>query len=212
MINVDAYLETAHIDKSGISLLKQARLEATNRNCIYVGTEDLLLGFVGDKSNHEETRERKFLQSLGITPWTVRRETSFLLSTYQGGERENVSSGADHFTPRASKVLELAWATTKKAGQKIPNLKMNSFHIFYGMVLEGEGIAAGVLDQLGISELRLELEGLDETNISDPENSPRRYTEAMNRFKYALEKADPETRIRLIDLLSNLSDLASKAK
>jgi ATP-dependent Clp protease ATP-binding subunit ClpC len=124
-----------------------AQEEAKRLNHDYVGTEHLLLGLValGDGV------AAKVLASLGIDLRRVRTEVEKLVGT-----GENVMLlGEIPFTPRAKKVLELA----VEEAQNLNHTYVGTEHLLLGLLREEEGIAARVLENLGvrINDVRDEL-------------------------------------------------------
>lgn len=70
-----------------------------------------------------------------------------------------------HYTPRAKKVIELSMDEARKLGHSY----VGTEHILLGLIREGEGVAARVLNNLGISlnkarQQVLQLLGSNETN------------------------------------------------
>jgi ATP-dependent Clp protease ATP-binding subunit ClpC len=102
----------------------------------YIGTEHILLGLV-----HEgEGVAARALDSLGISLDSVRREVQEII-----GVGETAATGHIPFTPRAKKVLELALREALQFGHNY----IGTEHILLGMIRQGEGVAAEVLEQLG---------------------------------------------------------------
>jgi len=115
-----------------------AEQEARRFNHPYVGTEHLLLGMVLDG----EGVAARVLDTMGIKLPTVRATVEFII-----GRGEGPVSGEIGFTPRAKKVIELAVDESRCLGHHY----IGTEHILLGLVREGEGIAAGVLESLGVN-------------------------------------------------------------
>ncbi len=105
----------------------------------YVGTEHLLLGLLYD----EDSAAAKVLLSLGVTTDKVGSAIRFIIGE---GER-SAPPGEPGLTPRAKKVVELALDEVRRTNQKY----IGSEHLLIGLVREGEGIAFGVLQSLGVT-------------------------------------------------------------
>ena len=102
----------------------------------YIGTEHILLGLI-----HEgEGAAARGLQSLGIRLDSVRSQ---VVETV--GQGHQSPSGHIPFTPRAKKVLELSLREAFHLGHN----HIGTEHILLGLVREGDGVAAQVLEKLG---------------------------------------------------------------
>jgi ATP-dependent Clp protease ATP-binding subunit ClpC len=113
-----------------------AQEEARMLNHNYIGTEHLLLGLVGEG----EGVACKALDSLGISLTSVRTQVEDIIGRGQAGP-----SGHIPFTPRAKKVLEFSLREALQLGHNY----IGTEHILLGVVREGEGVAAQVLQKLG---------------------------------------------------------------
>jgi len=104
----------------------------------YIGTEHLLLGLVDEK----EGIACKVLESLNATPADIR-------DAVNQSVKEGTSESYEHipFTPRAKKVLELSLREALQMGHNY----IGTEHILLGLLREGEGVAARVLNSMGIS-------------------------------------------------------------
>ncbi len=102
----------------------------------YIGTEHILLGLI-----HEgEGVAAKALDSLGIDLDAVRQQVEEIV-----GQGQADPTGHIPFTPRAKKVLELAL----REGLQLGHNYIGTEHILLGLIREGEGVAAQVLQKLG---------------------------------------------------------------
>ncbi|MGH9121825.1 MAG: Clp protease N-terminal domain-containing protein, partial [Acidimicrobiales bacterium] len=117
-----------------VVVLAQEEARLLNHN--YIGTEHILLGLI-----HEgEGVAAKALESLGISLEAVRNQVEEIIG--QGGSSP---SGHIPFTPRAKKVLELSLREALQLGHNY----IGTEHILLGLIREGEGVAAQVLQKLG---------------------------------------------------------------
>jgi ATP-dependent Clp protease ATP-binding subunit ClpC len=138
-------------------VLQLARKEADRFNHGYVGTEHILLGLIA--LGHGVAVNA--LQALGIDLASVRMEVEKAVGT--GPETKTI--GNIPFTPRAKKVLALSASEARGLGHSY----VGTEHVLLGLLREGEGIAARVLENLGVD--------LDETRYEimktlDPDYDP----------------------------------------
>jgi ATP-dependent Clp protease ATP-binding subunit ClpC len=113
-----------------------AQEEARMLNHNYIGTEHILLGLI-----HEgEGVAAKALESLGISLEAVRQQVEEII-----GQGQAAPTGHIPFTPRAKKVLELSLREALQLGHNY----IGTEHILLGLIREGEGVAAQVLQKLG---------------------------------------------------------------
>jgi ATP-dependent Clp protease ATP-binding subunit ClpA len=140
----------------------------------YIGTEHLLLGLV----RGSEGVAAQVLANLDVQLDKVRSAVEY---TIERGER--IILGEIGLTPRAKKVIELAVDEARMLDQHY----IGTEHLLLGLVREGEGIAAGVLDSMGVTLSRvreetlkvLQIEGeraktyLEEAAAADAERTPR---------------------------------------
>nr|WP_320410934.1 ATP-dependent Clp protease ATP-binding subunit [Candidatus Hakubella thermalkaliphila] len=120
----------------------QAQEEARKLNQNYIGTEHLLLGLIHERDGVAS----KALTNLGIRPEDTRRGVIDIVGI---GETEPV--GHIPFTPRAKKVLELSLREALQMGHNY----IGTEHILLGLIREGEGVAARVLQNLGADAERV---------------------------------------------------------
>lgn len=120
--------------------LSLAQEEAQQLNHNYMGTEHVLLGLV-----HEEQRDTlamKILESLGVHPADVRGQVIHII-----GRGDQLVLGEIGMTPRAKKALQLAVDEARRLNHQY----VGTEHLLLGLLREGEGIAAGVLESLGVN-------------------------------------------------------------
>ncbi|MDT7943198.1 MAG: ATP-dependent Clp protease ATP-binding subunit [Dehalococcoidia bacterium] len=119
-------------------VLTLAQEEALRFNHNYIGTEHILLGLVREG----EGVAAKVLANLGVDLAKVRSAVEFII-----GRGDKAVTGEIGLTPRAKKVIELAVDEARRLGHQY----IGTEHLLLGLVREGEGIAAGVLESLGVS-------------------------------------------------------------
>ncbi|WP_170005882.1 ATP-dependent protease ATP-binding subunit ClpC [Bacillus fonticola] len=136
-------------------VLALAQEEAIRLRHSNIGTEHVLLGLVREG----EGIAAKALYGLGLNPEKIQKEVEGLIGT--GDEKgQNI-----HYTPRAKKVIELSMDEARKLGHSY----VGTEHILLGLIREGEGVAARVLNNLGVSlnkarQQVLQLLGSNEAN------------------------------------------------
>src|SRR5213595_3916386 len=120
-------------------VLALAQDEAIRFNHNYIGTEHLLLGLVREG----EGVAARVLDALGVQLTKVRTAVEFTI-----GRGDSTTSPSEiTLSPRTKKVIELAIDEARKLGHS----HVGTEHLLLGLVREGEGIAAGVLESLGVS-------------------------------------------------------------
>jgi len=119
-------------------VLTIAQEEARQLNHSYIGTEHILLGL----AREEEGVAAKVLTNLGVSLSKVRSAVEFI-----SGRGERPTTGETGLTPRAKKVIELAIDEARQLGHNY----IGTEHLLLGLLREGEGVAAGVLDSLGVT-------------------------------------------------------------
>ena len=118
-------------------VLEGAREEALRFQHNYIGTEHLLLGMVRDSDGVAGT----VLQNLGVQLHRARKAIEFII-----GRGDRVVLSEIGLTPRSKKILRLA----SEEAERMNNAYIGTEHLLLGMMLENEGIAAGVLHSMGI--------------------------------------------------------------
>ena len=119
-------------------VLTLAQNEAQRFNHNYIGTEHILLGLVGET----EGVVARVLKNLGIDLEKVRAAVEFII-----GRGEKPVTGEIGLTPRAKKVIELAVDEARRANHSY----IGTEHLLAGLLREGEGVASGVLESLGVT-------------------------------------------------------------
>ncbi len=119
-------------------VLTLAQEEAQHLNHNYIGTEHILLGLVRE----EDGTAAKVLGNLGVGLSKVRASVEFII-----GRGEKTSAGETGLTPRARRVIELAIDEARY----LTHSYIGTEHLLLGLLREGEGIAAGVLDSFNIT-------------------------------------------------------------
>ena len=136
--------------------LRGAEEEARRLQHGYIGTEHLLLGLL----HVEDEVTAQLLTSLEVELVKVRSAIESII-----GRGDQPATGTMHATPRANKVLALAAGEAQRLGREV----VDTPHLLLGLVLEGQGVAAGVLESLGakLDVLREAIESLPEDAKSE---------------------------------------------
>jgi len=139
-----------------------------------VGTEHLLLGLIAEG----EGVAARALQNLGISIDKVRTEVENVI-----GKGDEAPSGQIGFTPRAKRVLELAFDEARQLGHTY----IGTEHILLGLLREGEGIAAQVLNNLGaelesVRKQVVELLGTSSGSTGSQQQPRRAKTPTLEQF------------------------------
>lgn len=140
-------------------VLTLAQEEAQRFNHNYIGTEHLLLGLVREGDGVAA----KVLANLGVELSKVRSAVEFII-----GRGDRMVLGEIGLTPRAKKVIELA----VDEARRLSHHYIGTEHLLLGLVREGEGIAAGVLDSLGVNLERVRSETIRVLSQSLPQSHP----------------------------------------
>jgi ATP-dependent Clp protease ATP-binding subunit ClpA len=128
------------LDDSGKRVLAIAQDEAIQMNHNYIGTEHLLLGLVRGDAGGPAGRT---LARLGITLDKARTALQFIV-----GKGEAPTSPSEiTMSPRTRKVLELAMDEARKLG----HAQAGAAEICLGLIREGQGIASGIIESLGVT-------------------------------------------------------------
>ena len=117
-------------------VLTLAQEEAERSQHSYIGTEHLLLGLL----RNQEGVGCKVLAGLGVHIEQVRKKIETVL-----GVNERIVFQDIIPTSRVKHVIEISFDEARSMGSQ----SVNSGHLLMGLVIEGEGIAAHVLEDLG---------------------------------------------------------------
>jgi len=144
----------------------------------YIGTEHMLLGLIEEKAGIAS----KVFQELGISVNDIRVAIKDVVT-------EGTSESYEHipFTPRAKKVLELSLREALQMGHNY----IGTEHILLGLLREGEGVAARVLNSLGVTlnSVKIKIKEIlnSQSLHTDPKseariNVPRKTLKMLNQF------------------------------
>ena len=130
-------------------VLALAQDEAIRQNHNYIGTEHLLAALLRDG----DTVAARALTSLGIELGKVRTALDLIV----GRGDQTTSPGEITLSPRTKKVIELSIDEARRMGQS----HLGPEHLLLGLIREGEGIASGLIESLGVSLPTLRMKVLE---------------------------------------------------
>ena len=123
--------------EKAIKVIMLAQEEARRLGHNFVGTEQVLLGLIGEGTGVAA----KTLKSMGVTLKDARAEVEKIIGRGSGFVAVEIP-----FTPRAKRVLELSWDEARQLGHNY----IGTEHLLLGLIREGEGVAARVLENIGV--------------------------------------------------------------
>mmetsp|Transcript_24617 Transcript_24617/g.41126 ORF Transcript_24617/g.41126 Transcript_24617/m.41126 type:complete len:922 (-) Transcript_24617:477-3242(-) len=122
--------------EKAIKVVMLAQEEARRLGHNFVGTEQILLGLIGEGTGISA----KVLKSMGVNLKEARVEVEKIIGRGSGFVAVEIP-----FTPRAKRVLELSLEEARQLGHNY----IGTEHLLLGLLREGEGVAARVLENLG---------------------------------------------------------------
>jgi ATP-dependent Clp protease ATP-binding subunit ClpC len=156
---------------TAIKVIKLAQEEARRLGHNFLGTEQILLGLIGEGSGVAA----KVLHSLGVTLKEAREEIEKIIGRGSGFVVVEIP-----FTPRSKRVLELSLEESRTLGRDY----IGTEHLLLGLIRDGEGVAARVLLNLGVDskEVRAKvIQMLSETTSALSDSSrPRKKTSTLD--------------------------------
>ncbi len=159
--------------EKAIKVIMLAQEEARRLGHNFVGTEQILLGLIGEGTGVAA----KVLKSMGVNLKDARIEVEKIIGRGSGFVAVEIP-----FTPRAKRVLELSLEEARQLGHNY----IGTDHLLLGLIREGEGVAARVLENLGVdlSKVRTQvIRMLGETaEVSAGATSGRTKTPTLDEF------------------------------
>jgi len=120
-------------------VLSRAQGEAQRLGHIYIDTEHILLGIVGEESGIAS----RVLSNLGISTSKIQAAVEFVIGK---GERRTTGGDVD-LAPRAKRAIEFAVDEARRLNSSYIGIE----HLLLGLLREGEGVACSVLESFGIT-------------------------------------------------------------
>ena len=174
--------------EKAIKVIMLAQEEARRLGHNFVGTEQILLGLIGENTGAGS----KVLKSMGVNLKDARIEVENFIGRGSGFVAVEIP-----FTPRAKRVLELSLEEARQLGHNY----IGTEHLLLGLIKEGEGVATRVLENLNVdlSKVRSQIiRSLGEnTEVTSGNNASRSKTPTLEEFgtdltqKAADGKLDP---------------------
>ncbi|MDV6377325.1 ATP-dependent Clp protease ATP-binding subunit [Sporosarcina sp. GW1-11] len=153
-------------------VLQLAQEEAIRLKHESIGTEHILLGLIREGGGIAA----KALEAINVNADTIEREVEILVGV---GSKD--VGPIVHYTPRAKRVIELSVDESRKLGHSY----IGTEHILLALIREGEGVAARVLNNAGVSlnkarQQVLQLLGSDESSVGSTANSASAATPTLD--------------------------------
>ncbi|MGA1355748.1 MAG: ATP-dependent Clp protease ATP-binding subunit, partial [Prochlorothrix sp.] len=172
--------------EKAIKVIMLAQEEARRLGHNFVGTEQILLGLIGEGTGVAA----KVLKSMGVNLKDARIEVEKIIGRGSGFVAVEIP-----FTPRAKRVLELSLEEARQLGHNY----IGTEHLLLGLIREGEGVAARVLENLGVdlSKVRTQvIRMLGETaEVSAGGGSGRTKTPTLDEFGSNLTQLAGESKL-----------------
>jgi ATP-dependent Clp protease ATP-binding subunit ClpC len=172
--------------EKAIKVIMLAQEEARRLGHNFVGTEQVLLGLIGENTGIGP----KVLKSMGVNLKDARMEVEKIIGRGSGFVAVEIP-----FTPRAKRVLELSLEEARQLGHNY----IGTEHLLLGLIREGEGVAARVLENLDVdlSKVRSQIvRSLGEnTEVTSGSSAARSKTPTLAEFGTDLTQKATEGRL-----------------
>jgi ATP-dependent Clp protease ATP-binding subunit ClpC len=176
--------------EKAIKVIMLAQEEARRLGHNFVGTEQILLGLIGEGTGIAA----KTLKSMGVNLKDARVEVEKIIGRGSGFVAVEIP-----FTPRAKRVLELSWDEARQLGHNY----IGTEHLLLGLIREGEGVAARVLENLGVDLTKVRSHvirllgesGAATTGTSTAPGTGRSKTPTLDEFGVNITQAAQEGRL-----------------
>jgi ATP-dependent Clp protease ATP-binding subunit ClpC len=159
--------------EKAIKVIMLAQEEARRLGHNFVGTEQILLGLIGEGTGIGP----KVLKSMGVNLKDARVEVEKIIGRGSGFVAVEIP-----FTPRAKRVLELSLEEARQLGHNY----IGTEHLLLGLIREGEGVAARVLENLGVDLSKVRSQIIrslgDNTEVAAGNNTTRSKTPTLEEF------------------------------
>jgi ATP-dependent Clp protease ATP-binding subunit ClpC len=159
--------------EKAIKVIMLAQEEARRLGHNFVGTEQILLGLIGEGTGIGP----KVLKAMGVNIKDARVEVEKIIGRGSGFVAVEIP-----FTPRAKRVLELSLDEASQLGHNY----IGTEHLLLGLIKEGEGVAARVLENLGVDLSKVRSQIIrslgDNTETSGGKDSNRSKTPTLDEF------------------------------
>jgi ATP-dependent Clp protease ATP-binding subunit ClpC len=143
---------------TAIKVIRLAHEEARRLGHNFVGTEQILLGLIGEGNGVAA----KVLSSLGVTLKEAREEVEKIIGRGSGFVAVEIP-----FTPRSKRVLDMALEESRALKQDY----VGTEHLLLGLIRDGEGVAAKVLFNLRVSSTEVRAKVIQRLSETTPDLS-----------------------------------------
>jgi len=172
--------------EKAIKVIMLAQEESRRLGHNFVGTEQILLGLIGEGTGVGP----KALKALGVTLKDARVEVEKIIGRGSGFVAVEIP-----FTPRAKRVLELSLEEARQLGHNY----IGTEHLLLGLIREGEGVASRVLENLGVDSSKLRSQIIrflgENSEISTGNTATRSKTPTLEEFGTNLTQKATEGRL-----------------
>ena len=143
-------------------VLSLSQEEAQRFNHNYIGSEHILLGLVRETDGVAA----QVLGNLGLDLSRVRSAVEYLIGKEESNPKQDIG-----LTQRAKKLIELA----VDEARRLNHTYIGTEHLLIGLMRDGEGVAAGILESLGvdIDRIRAETSNVLQANNEPPSKTSR---------------------------------------
>jgi len=159
--------------EKAIKVIMLAQEEARRLGHNFVGTEQILLGLIGEGTGIGP----KVLKSMGVNLKDARVEVEKIIGRGSGFVAVEIP-----FTPRAKRVLELSLEEARQLGHNY----IGTEHLLLGLIREGEGVAARVLENLGVDLSKVRSQIIrslgDNTEVAAGNSTTKSKTPTLEEF------------------------------
>jgi len=159
--------------EKAIKVIMLAQEEARRLGHNFVGTEQILLGLIGEGTGIGP----KVLKAMGVNLKDARVEVEKIIGRGSGFVAVEIP-----FTPRAKRVLELSLEEARQLGHNY----IGTEHLLLGLIKEGEGVAARVLENLGVDLSKVRSQIIhslgDNAEVSNESSNSRSKTPTLDEF------------------------------
>jgi ATP-dependent Clp protease ATP-binding subunit ClpC len=176
-----------HFTSEAIRVIMLAQEEARRLGHNFVGTEQILLGLMGEGTGIAA----KVLAELGINLKDARREVEKIIGRGSGFVPPEIP-----FTPKVKSLFEQSFREAHSLGHNY----INTEHLLLGLTEAGEGVAAKVLQNLGVDlktirNAVMSLLGEDNTVFAGGSSTRRNQNLSIEEFGRNLTKLAQEGRL-----------------
>ena len=180
--------------EGAIKVIMVAQEEARRMGHNFVGTEQLLLGLIGQRNGIAA----KALKKLKVTLRKTRKEIELYI-----GRGSGFVSSEIPFTPRAKRVLEMALIEGRDIGQNY----VGTEHLLLALLSETDGVATRTLDKMMVNIPRLK--GLVYEAIEERQEKMGKKKTLNQTERYMLARKSQRSITPTLDLYSqNISQQA----